>query len=444
VIKTTIRQKTDVKTMSAEELPNISNNLWVLLSALLVFLMTIAVGFLEVGELGEDKTRSYLKTILISGSALFFMAFMGFNVAFAPTMNGVIGNPLYGGVFLGGLTQNVAGLLTGVWWSMSPAYFGTGITAGTYFFFEAAFASVTLALVGVIVVNKVKLEAFFLYSIPYFIIIWSLPAAWVWNPTGWLYQMGMRDFAGGLVVHGAAGAAGLAFVCQVWREEKEKGLRESPKVEINLSPSMLTLSILLLWIGWFGFNPGSVLAIGYGAEVVVLTTFLSAASAFMSTMLFRYLITKENPGLLYAVNGVLMGLIVITPLAGFVGPGIAVILGFVSGPIFLAADRWFSRFKWFSDPVGLFPGHMVGGLFGTAMIAFFARRVFSVASGFPTLPDGLFFGGGYSAVQQLGTELFGIAVVMITVFALSYLCLWLLSKALHGITTDYKKEGLTP
>ncbi|MGB8780724.1 MAG: ammonium transporter [Candidatus Bathyarchaeia archaeon] len=428
--------------MSAEELPNISNNLWVLLSALLVFLMTIAVGFLEVGELGEDHSKSLLKTILISGSALFFMAFVGFDVAFAPTFSGVIGNPFYGGVFLGGLTPNVAGLLTGVWWSMTSQYFATGITAGTYFIFEAAFASVTLALVGVIVLKKVKLEAFFLYSIPYFIIIWSLPAAWIWNPTGWLYLMGMRDFAGGLVVHGAAGAAGLAFVYQVWREEKKKGLKESPSVRINLNPNVLTLSILLLWIGWFGFNPGSVLTIGYGAEVVVLTTFLSAASALMSTMLIRYLMTKENPGLLYAVNGVLMGLIVITPLAGFVGPGVAVIVGFISGPIFLAAERWFSRFKWFSDPVGLFPGHMVGGLFGTAMIAFFARSAFSTASGFASLPNGLFFGGGYAAVHQLGVELLGIAVVMVVVFALSYLCLWLLSKALHGITTDYKKEGL--
>jgi Amt family ammonium transporter len=163
-------------------------------------------------------------------------------------------------------------------------------------------------------------------------------------------------------------------VYQIWREERKKGFRESPSVQISLNPHMLTLSILLLWIGWFGFNPGSVLTIGYGAEVVVLTTFLSAASALMSTMLFRYLMTKENPGLLYAVNGVLMGLIVITPLAGFVGPGIAVVLGFLGGPIFLGAERWFSRFKWFSDPVGLFPGHMVGGLFGTVMIAFLQGR----------------------------------------------------------------------
>ena len=428
--------------MSALNSANTANNLWVLLSALLVFLMTEAVGFLEVGELGEDHSRSLLKTLLISGAALFFMAFLGFNIAFAPTINGIIGDPLYGGVFLGGFSPNTPGLLTSTWWSMSEAYFGTGISLGTYFIFETAFAAVTLALVGVIVLRKVKLEAFFLYSIAYFIVIWSLPAAWIWNPTGWLYLMGMRDFAGGLVVHGAAGAAGLAIVLRIWWEEKKKGLKESPKVQISLNPFWLTLSILLLWMGWFGFNPGSTLAINYGAEVVVLTTFLSASAAFLSTMFFQYVRTKDNPDLLYAVNGVLMGLIIITPLAGFVSPGSAVILGLISGPLFLASEKLFSRFKWFSDPVGLFPGHMVGGLFGTLMIPFFAEHDFATASGFPTLPNGLFFGGGYAAIEQLGVEVFGIAVVLLAVFGLSLVSMWVIGKVLHGITTDYKKEKL--
>lgn len=428
--------------MIAQGVVDISNNLWVLLSALLVFIMTIAVGFLEIGELGEDHSKSLLKTMLITGLALFFMAFLGFNTAFAPTIGGIIGDPFYGGVFLGGFSSNTPGLLSNVWWSMTPEYFGTGITLGTYFILEAAFASVTLALVGVIVLKKMKLEAFALFSIVYFIVIWNLPAAWIWNPTGWLYLQGMRDFAGGLVVHGAAGAAGFAIVLQIWREEKRKGLKESPKVQVNLSPAWLTLSLLLLWMGWFGFNPGSVLAIDYGAEVVVLTTFLSAASAFLSTMFFRYVMTRQNPGLLYAVNGVLMGLIVITPLAGFVSPGSAVILGLVGGPLFLAAESWFSRFKWFSDPIGLFPGHMLGGLFGIVMMPFFTQRAFAAASGFPALPDGLLFGGGYAAIQQLGTEMLGIAVVMATVFVLSFASVWLIGVVLHGITTDYKKERI--
>src|SRR5438046_5024660 len=293
--------------------------------------MTISVGFLEIGELGSDLEISLLKTMLITGSALFFMAFLGFNTAFAPTLGGIIGNPLYHGLFLGGSSTNTQGLLTGMWWSQQS----TGLTIGTYFLFETAFASVTLALVGVIVLRKVKMQAFFLYSIVYFIIIWNLPAAWIWNPTGWLAQMGMADFAGGLVVHGAAGAAGLGIVLQVWREEKRRGNSTSRQVSGKHNLPWLTLSILLLWVGWFGFNPGSVLAFNDEAMVVVLTKLLGGAAGFLSILFFSHQMNKRIPSLIYGANGVLMGHIVISPLDGFVSSLTSVILGLLGGPLFL-------------------------------------------------------------------------------------------------------------
>jgi len=425
----------------------LANNLWVIICGLLVFTMTISVGFLEIGELGSDLDISLLKTMLITGSALFFMALVGFNTAFAPTINGVIGNPLYNGLFLGGSSTSIInGALTGPWWSQQS----TGLTTGTYFLFETAFASVTLALVGVIVLRKMKMQAFFAYSIVYFIIIWNLPAAWIWNPTGWLAQMGMADFAGGLVVHGAAGAAGLGIILQIWREEKKRGLANSPQVPVKLNLPWLTLSILLLWVGWFGFNPGSVLAFNNEAMVVVLTTFLAAASALLSVMFFRYRMTKEMPSLIYGVNGVLMGLIVITPLAGFVSPLSAVVLGLLGGPLFLAGEKWFGKFKWFTDPVGLFPGHLLGGTFGVLMIPFFTQKAFVSALASltlqngtlvpPSLPDGLLFGGGISALNQLGIEVYGIVAVILTVFILSYLTSWLISKSMKGIITVATKS----
>ena len=416
------------------------NNLWVLIAALLVFTMTISVGFLEVGELGEELDFSLLKTILMTGTALVVMAFVGFNTAFAPTAGGVIGHPFYSpGFFLGGFSTKSLSGTSGVWWSMRHAYFNTGLTPATYFLFETAFAAVTLALVGLVVLRKVKLAAFLGYSVVYFILIWNLPAAWIWNPTGWLAQRGMVDFAGGLVVHGAAGAAGLAILCQIWREERRRGLRTSPQVPIKLSPGWLTLSILLLWVGWFGFNPGSVLAFNNEAMVVVITTFLAAASCLLSMMVCAYVLTKHELRLrpLYAVNGILMGLIIITPLAGFVSPASAVILGLCGGPLFLAAERLLSRFTWFSDPAGLLAGHLVGGLFGVTMIAFFAQQAFAAGSGFPKLPNGLFFGGGSAAVHQLGVELLGIVAVIATVFFLSFATVALLARALGGITSDY-------
>jgi len=412
----------------------LANNLWVLVCGLFVFMMTIAVGLLEVGELGERVIQSLVKTILITGLAVLVMAVIGFNTAFAPTLGGIIGNPFYGpGLILGAFSPGI----TDSWWSVS----GAGLRTGTYFLFETAFAAVTLALVGVVALHKMKLSAFAIYSVVYFVVIWALPAAWIWNPSGWLAKLGMVDFAGGLVVHGAAGAAGLGIVWQIWREEKASGRKTSEVVPYRVNAGWLTTAILLLWVGWFGFNPGSVLAFNDEAIVVVETTFIAAAAAMVSTSMTAYILTKELFNPLYVVNGILMGLIVITPLAGFVSPGSALILGVLCGPIFCYAERFVGRAKWMSDPVGLFPGHLAGGVFGVLMIAFFAQNQFAAGSGFPTLPDGVLFGGGGAAVKQLGIEVMGIVVAVATVFLLSNLTVRVLAALMKGITTGHVSEG---
>ena len=168
-----------------------TNNLWVIIAALLVFTMTISVGLLEIGEMGEKYSNSLHKTVMITLIAMVVMALVGFNTAFAPTISGIIGNPFYlPGLALGSFSNSTS-LLGNVWWSMTPTYFNTGLTTGTYFLFEAAFAAVTLALVAVIVLKKMKFSALMAFAIVYFILIWNLPAAWIWNPTGWLFKMGM-------------------------------------------------------------------------------------------------------------------------------------------------------------------------------------------------------------------------------------------------------------
>lgn len=421
------------------------NNLWVLIAGLLVFTMTISVGFLEIGELGHRMDRSLYKTLIITGFALFFMGLIGFNIAFAPTIGGVIGNPFYSNIFLGLFSSTLSGSLTGVFWLTGTKFFDTGLSLGTYFLFETAFASVTLALVAVVVLRKIKLSAFMIFAVIYFALIWTLPAAWIWNPTGWLYTMGVRDFAGGLVVHAAAGFAAIAIMIRIWQEEKRRGLKQSLVEKINLNSGWLTLSILLLWVGWFGFNPGSELAFTNETVIVVITTFLAAASAMVSTMATKFLISKEDPGVLYGVNGVLMGLIVITPLAGYVSPGSAVIIGLISGPIFVFAERIFSKPKWYTDPVGVLPGHTVGGIFGLLMIAFFTQTAFAGASGASNLPNGLLFGGGFAALYQLGLESFAVIVVGAFVFTASYLSIYAISMVLKGILQEsvYNKSSIS-
>lgn len=403
--------------------------------------MTIAVGMLEVGELGKHFSRSLLKTILISGIALFLMAFIGFNIAFGPTLFGIIGKPDYTGFFFGSFSSNSINAITGTWWSMTDQYFGTGLTTGTYFLFETAFAAVTLAIVGVVALRKVKLSAFLIYSVIYFILIWTLPAAWIWNPTGWLYQLGVRDFGGGLVVHAAAGIAGLAFVVKIWQEEKKKGLKASPQTPISVSSGWLTLSILLLWVGWFGFNAGSVLAFTAETVVVGLNTFLAAGSALVSTVFFKYLITKKDPGYIYAVNGILVGLILMSPLSGYISPLVAVVIGFVGGPLYLIGEKLMTR-KWFSDPIGLFPTHLLLGTTGFILIAFVAQKGYASYSGASNLPNGILFGGGMLALRQLGVELLAVIAVFAFVFVLSYVTLVIIGRFTKGITTDYTSENV--
>lgn len=409
------------------------NNLWVLIAGLLVFTMTIAVGLLEVGELGEAFSFSLLKTVFMTGAAILVMAAVGFNTAFAPTLSGVIGNPLYApGFFLGGFSASSVDPATVAWWSVASA--PLGLATGTYFLFETAFAAVTFALVGVIFLRKVRLVAIGLYAIAYFVLIWNLPAAWIWNPSGWLAQLGMVDFAGGLVVHGAAGAAGLGIVLQIWREERARGLTVSPSTPMRLHPTWLTFAVLLLWVGWFGFNPGSVLQFNAEAIAVVLTTFLAASAGLASLLVTAYVVDGTRPDTLWSANGILMGLIIITPLAGYVSPGSAILLGLLGGPLFLAGEKLFARVTWLSDPIGLFPGHLLGGLFGVTMIAFFAQSEFAVGSGAVSLPNGLLFGGGFSALRQLGLEEFGSLVVCATVFLLSFVTMAAIARAIGGIT----------
>lgn len=418
---------------------NLLNNFWVLFASMLIFLMTIAVGFLEIGELGLRMKRSLYKSILITGISFIVMAFIGFNTAFAPTIGGIIGNPFYKpGFFLGSLVSPEA-IFSTQWWSTLPAYFGTGLWPISYFMLEATSSSVTLALVSVVLLRKVKLSAFTAFSVVYFIIIFNLPAAWIWNPTGWLYILGMRDFAGGLVVHGAAGIAGLAILVRIWQEEKARGIEKSPSESIRINPGFLTLAILLLIVGWVGFDPGNVLAFNYDTLIVVFVVLISGFAGMISVLGTSYLVSKDTGGILNAVNGIIMGLIVITPLAGFVSPLSAFILGIISGPLYVSASAFFGRRKWLSDPVGLLPEHMTGGIFGIIMIGFFTQHSYAVLSGNSVLPNGLFFGGGFAAIHALGVEILGIVAVVAVVFALSYITIFFISKAMHGILEDYSQ-----
>ncbi|EQD37058.1 ammonia permease [mine drainage metagenome] len=213
-------------------------------------------------------------------------------------------------------------------------------------------------------------------------------------------------------------------------------MRETKQVPISLNRGWLTLAILLLWMGWFGFNPGTELGLNYSTIMILLATFISGSAGMLSTMFFKYLETGENPGMLYAVNGTLMGLVVITPLAGFISAGSALILGIISGPLFIIGEKLLSRAKWFADPVGVLSVHGVGGVFGVLMIGFFSQNAFASAAGFASVPNGLLFGGGFSALHQLGLESFAVIVVGAFIFVVSFALSFAISKITNGILVE--------
>ena len=148
------------------------------------------------------------------------------------------------------------------------------------------------------------------------------------------------------------------------------------------------------------------------------------------------------PSIMYAANGILIGLIVITPVAGYVGPQSAVILGILGSILFILGEKLFQRAKWFTDPVGLFPGHFLGGIFGFIMVAFFTQKSFADFGGGFGLSNGIFFGGGMAALRQLGLQLLAIPIVIVTVFVLSYIFMWIISKGIHGIIEEYSTNEL--
>lgn len=424
------------------------NNLWLLLAAFLVFIMTISVGLLEAGELGERfSDRLILKSMMIAGVSGIFFLLAGFNIAFGRNPNGFIGNPFYTNILLNPSVD------ASTWWSTNQGFGAEGLYGPVYFMFEWAFLSVTLALVSVVVLDRMKLTAFVIFSAVYSALIYPIPAGWVWNPSGFLAMSGMVDFAGGAVVHVAAAAAGLAILLEI-HLEKRKQLSNGYQIRKNSYTrdyKIIAIAGLLIWLGWYGFNPGSVLQFDAGTIVVAVTTTMSAVSAMMTYLLVKRIKVGDGINTLDAVNGSLAGLIIITPMAGFVSPLMAIIAGIIGGGIFYYSESWFARKNFFDDPIGLVSGHGVLGFIGVVLIGLFAQQGFSSLTGFEPsylpngtyyLPNGLLFGGGMAAVHLLLIEFIGVILVGIFAFVASFITVRILAYSMHGILREESLEPL--
>jgi Amt family ammonium transporter len=331
-----------------------------MLCAGLVFIMHLGFATLESGLTRAKNTTNILfkNTFIISAGILTY-ALMGFNLMYPGdfSLGGLFG-------FAGfGIAADAAG--------NTPAYAKGGYTYWTDFLFQAMFAATCATIVSGAVAERVKLSAFMLFSIPFVALVYPIIGSWKWGG-GWLDQMGFYDFAGSTLVHSVGGWGALAGAWLLGpRLGKYVGGKLNPIPGSNMP--MAAVGVFLLWLGWFGFNGGSVLSADPGATSFTLVTTCLAAAAGALGAMFTSWFCFGKPDLSMALNGVLAGLVGITAGADTVGIGSSVIIGLAAGVIVVGSVIFFDRIK-IDDPVGAISVHLVCGIWGTLAVGIFSTN----------------------------------------------------------------------
>jgi len=384
---------------------------WVATSTALVMLMTPALGFFYAGLV----RRKNLVSTLIQCLAIFAVvsvvwALWGYSLVFGPSISGIIGDfSLFG---LNSITIH----------TVNPAL-ATEIPELLFFAFQLKFAAITPALIIGACAERVRFRSLLIFIVLWSTVIYAPIAHWVWNPSGWLRGLGAIDFAGGIVVHVAAGLSALAAAlvmgrrkgCVFWKDELkalEKGSSSETKTE--LKPSNIPYVILgagLLWFGWFGFNAGSSLAANDLAVSALVTTNLAAAGAAVSWMILDW-VTKGKPSAVGISIGAVVGLVAITPAAGYVTVTSAIIIGLLAGVISNLISGWRLARTRIDDSLDVFACHGIGGIWGSVAAGLFASASINGV-------DGLLYGNP----GQLASQLIAVGVVAAFAFFGSYLLL---------------------
>jgi Amt family ammonium transporter len=371
---------------------------WVITATALVMLMTPALGFFYAGLVRKKNLVSTLIQCLIIFAVISVVwALWGYSLVFGPSVGGVIGN-----LSLVGL-NNLA--ISHVNIALAPA-----VPELLFFAFQLKFAAITPALIIGACAERIKFRSLLIFIVLWSTLIYAPIAHWVWNPEGWLRGLGAIDFAGGIVVHVSAGLSALAAAlvlgkrrgCVFWKDEL-KALDKKGGGGGESKPSNIPYVILgagLLWFGWFGFNGGSALAGNELAVSAIVTTNLSAAGAAVSWMLLDWL-RKGKPSAVGISIGAVVGLVAITPAAGYVTVTAAIIIGLSAGAISNLVSSWRLARTRIDDTLDVFACHGVGGIWGSIVTGLFA------AGAIQTGVNGLFYGNP----AQLGSQLLAVAVV---------------------------------
>jgi Amt family ammonium transporter len=356
---------------------------WLLISTALVMLMTPGLALFYGGLV---RRKNVLSTIMHSFFILALVSvtwvLWGYSLAFGPDSGaGIIGRLDWLG-------------LEGVGPEPSATYAPTTPHLA-FMAFQMMFAVITPALITGAFAERKRFKAFVLFSVAWSTLVYAPIAHWVWSPGGWLYGLGVLDFAGGTVVHLASGVAALVAALMVGRR---MGLVE-PATEPHDVP-MTVLGAGLLWFGWFGFNAGSALGANGVAAVALVTTNTAAAMAALTWVTLSWL-HRGSPSVIGAAVGAVAGLVAITPAAGFVTPAGAILIGFGVGIVCYGASLLRLRSR-IDDALDVFAVHGVGGAFGAL-----ATGVFATLAVNPAGRDGLLAGNP----AQVGVQLLGIGAV---------------------------------
>jgi Amt family ammonium transporter len=411
--------------MKSADLAIAASTIWVVLAAILVMFMQAGFAFLEAG-LTRMKNVGHVaaKNVLIFALASIVYYLVGFGLAF-----GDGGNGLFGG---SGFVPSVDELLTV---GEAPFTWFSAIPGAAGYLFEVVFCAVSLAIVWGAMAERTRLWVYFAFGI-FFTLLYSVVSHWIWSPDGWLFAKGMQDFAGSTVVHYQGALAGLAGALllgpRIGKFDRDGNANAIP----GHNMAYTTLGVIILWFGWFGFNPGSTLSVDLGGvgffAYVALNTNLAAAAGVLGAVITSWLVIKK-PDLSMMLNGAIAALVAITAACAFVAPWAAIVIGLVAGGIVVVGVLLVERLG-IDDPVGAVAAHGMSGVWGTLSLGFLA--VPSLASKLETGQGGLLYGGGF---HQLGMQALGLVAVGAFTFSASFGVLWVFKHTI-GIRTESEVE----
>src|SRR5215216_2507845 len=399
------------------------DTIWVIVAAMLVLFMQAGFAMLEVGFSRMKNVGSVVAKILANmGIGLIVYWVAGFAFAFGDggSLNSIVG--LSG--FFTDPGADVNATFAGLSW--------TAVPLSAKFLFEVVFALVSLAIVWGTMLERTKFAVYLIFAVIFAGFIYPTVSHWIWGG-GWLTNLGMQDFAGSTVVHLQGAVAALAGTLLLGPRIGKYDEAGNPQTIPGHNMPLAVLGVIILWIGWWGFNPGSTLAaVGQSFADIALTTNLAAGAGVLGAMVMSYAV-RRNIDVGMAGNGAIAALVAITAACAFVDPWAAILIGFIAGVIMYSALLLVDRIG-VDDPLGAIAAHGMGGIWGTLSCGLFATPALVEATGFGQ--PGLFYSGSFA---QLGVQALGILTCGGFVFITSY-AVFALLKASIGLRVKPEEE----